>query len=174
MVYRALGQRVCDYCVEGGKDFLEYITEALEKRAEEHRRKARRYEWAAAEGVEIAEISLVDRAKADLWGKRHIQDHFGVCPACGGQPQYLNVGRCHWFYCEDHQVCWFVGSNLFSSWKNEDEETWRKNEEKLRDYRVVYVEAQRDLDLVPEDEAVSAAESRIGRARPDNFDDIPF
>ena len=85
----------------------------------------------------------------ELWARRKIEDHFGVCPACGVGGHVLNVGRTHWFYCEEHEVCWCVGSNLFSSWRDESEETWRANEERLRGYRVVYEDVTADLDLYP-------------------------
>src|SRR5215216_3188272 len=53
------------------------------------------------------------------------ENYFGVCPYCGKSDGYLNVGKGHWFYYETHRVKWFVGSNLFDSWKHETEEEQR-------------------------------------------------
>lgn len=48
-------------------------------------------------------------------------DYFGTCPECGSHDGYYNVGKAHWFVCHEHEVRWCVGSNLFSSWRTEDE-----------------------------------------------------
>jgi hypothetical protein len=92
LAYYALGHRVCDRCVECG---AEHIREAISERGEEFRRKAEAFEKAADEGVEIPEVSLEDQAKMELGGERKIDDHFGVCPACGVGGHYLNVGKTH-------------------------------------------------------------------------------
>lgn len=52
-------------------------------------------------------------------------DDWGLCPTCGKTDGYINVGRGHWFYCQEHKKKWFVGSNLFSSWKDETEDEQR-------------------------------------------------
>ena len=62
---------------------------------------------------------------------------FGGCPHCGQNDGYLNDGRDHWFRCDRHKVKWWVGSNLFSSWRDEDEETWRLNRFRLAEYMTV-------------------------------------
>jgi hypothetical protein len=48
-------------------------------------------------------------------------DYFGACPYCGKNDGYVNIGRSHWFKCDEHQTRWLVGSNLFSSWQYETE-----------------------------------------------------
>jgi ssDNA-binding Zn-finger/Zn-ribbon topoisomerase 1 len=68
--------------------------------------------------------------------------HFGACPDCDKecrayQSEYRNVGRSHYFMCRVHRVFWWVGSNLFSSWTLESEETWRENERLLGTFRKV-------------------------------------
>ncbi len=62
---------------------------------------------------------------------------FGGCPHCGRSDVYLNDGRDHWFYCDRHKTKWLAGSNLFSSWHDEDEDTWRQNRFKLAEYMTV-------------------------------------
>ena len=64
-------------------------------------------------------------------------DYFGGCPKCGQHNGYLNVEREHWFYCERHRTKWCFGENVFSSWRYEDEATWRRNAHKLAAYREV-------------------------------------
>ena len=60
--------------------------------------------------------------------------HFGGCPHCGETDGYINIGREHWFACDRHKTKWHVGSNLFSSWRDETEEDWLRNEYRLENY----------------------------------------
>jgi hypothetical protein len=64
-------------------------------------------------------------------------EHFGWCPECGKTDGYLNIGRAHYFYCDAHRTRWCVGSNLFSSWRHEDEATWERNAQHIEQYRDV-------------------------------------
>jgi hypothetical protein len=64
-------------------------------------------------------------------------EHFGSCPVCGTSGCYLNLGRTHVFYCEEHKIGWIVGSNLFSSWREETEEDWQRNLAKLDDFEKI-------------------------------------
>ncbi|MDQ3506929.1 MAG: hypothetical protein M3494_02770 [Actinomycetota bacterium] len=61
-------------------------------------------------------------------------DHFGGCPKCGGNDGCLNVGRSHWFVCRRHKVRWFVGANLFSNWRHEEDWEWEENAKELEGY----------------------------------------
>lgn len=58
-------------------------------------------------------------------------NYFGVCPSCGHTDGCINIGRGHWFFCKEHKVCWFVGSNLFSGWREESEEEQRRKFDEL-------------------------------------------
>ena len=51
----------------------------------------------------------------------------GACPHCGRYDSVLNVGRRHWAYCSVHGLYWWVGDNLFSKWRDEDESVWAAN-----------------------------------------------
>ena len=64
-------------------------------------------------------------------------DYYGVCPECGKNDGCLNVGRAHWYVCHEHKTKWFVGSNLFASWRHESEEQWKLNDLLLSNYREV-------------------------------------
>ncbi len=52
-------------------------------------------------------------------GDKNWNAHFGVCPDCHKSDGFINLGRGHWFYCAQHKVCWYVGSNLLSSWREQ-------------------------------------------------------
>ena len=69
--------------------------------------------------------------------KVETNEYFGGCPHCGKNDGYLNVGREHWFVCHQHRATWWAGSNLFSAWRDETEDDWRKNEGRMHDYEVV-------------------------------------
>ena len=61
----------------------------------------------------------------------------GSCPECSKCFGMMNIGREHWGYCDDHKTKWHVGSNLFSSWRVQNEETWKSTAEYLAGYRDV-------------------------------------
>ena len=63
--------------------------------------------------------------------------YFGGCPECGGDDGCLNVGRNHWFKCDEHKTTWWVGSNLFSFWREETEADWQLNADRLDGHRIV-------------------------------------
>jgi hypothetical protein len=71
-------------------------------------------------------------------------DYFGVCPICQRQNGCRSIGRDHWFVCDTHKMKWWVGSNLFSSWRDQTEEELRANMDKLARYREVEVAPPRD------------------------------
>ena len=55
-----------------------------------------------------------------------VDNYFGGCPHCGQTDGSANIGRSHWFFCSTHETKWCIGSNLFSSWRNETEEEQRR------------------------------------------------
>ena len=63
--------------------------------------------------------------------------HFGLCPICGRNDGFLNIGPDHVFVCNEHRVWWPVGSNLFSAWRLEDDTIWERNWKKIQGYRKV-------------------------------------
>ena len=48
-----------------------------------------------------------------------------ACPVCGKNDGHINIGRGHWFYCIQHKKRQYVGSNLFSAWRDETEDEQR-------------------------------------------------
>jgi hypothetical protein len=45
-----------------------------------------------------------------------------------------NVGRDHWLICHEHKYGWWIGSNLFSGWREETEKQWEENKTLLSTY----------------------------------------
>jgi hypothetical protein len=83
-----------------------------------------------------------------------IDDHFGLCPHCLGDPVMLNVERNHFAICREHKMYWFVGSNLFSAWQYEDEAVWQENSALLETYTKV------EPGWLPETVAAQEAQKR--------------
>ena len=63
--------------------------------------------------------------------------YFGGCPTCGKNDGYLNFKRNHWMVCHKHKTRWWVGSNLFSSWREETETDWERNAQRMEGYAEV-------------------------------------
>lgn len=63
--------------------------------------------------------------------------YFGLCPICGQTDGYLNIHRDHYFVCHQHKLRWLVGSNLFSTWRDEGPEVWQENNDLLSGYRMI-------------------------------------
>jgi hypothetical protein len=63
---------------------------------------------------------------------RATDEYFGGCPVCGQVTGWANIGKAHWLFCEPHRLKWWIGTNLFSSWRQETEDVWRANAEMLQ------------------------------------------
>jgi hypothetical protein len=61
-------------------------------------------------------------------------NYFGGCPRCGGSDGPLGLNKDHWFVCHEHRVRWFVGSNLFSGWRDKTEDERRAEWCEIEDY----------------------------------------
>jgi hypothetical protein len=86
------------------------------------------------------ELDDVKRLAAEArYRELPVDNYFGGCPQCGRDDGCANVGRSHWFYCKEHKVKWCIGSNLFSTWRDETEEEQRRiyNEIGLGDFTEV-------------------------------------
>ena len=44
-----------------------------------------------------------------------INDIIGTCPQCGRCDGFVNFGRSHVAFCEQHQTMWWWGANILSS-----------------------------------------------------------
>ena len=63
------------------------------------------------------------------------EHYFGHCSFHGHKNYYLNIGRTHWMVCDECKIKWLIGENLFSSWREENETIWKKNAERIRNYK---------------------------------------
>ena len=57
-----------------------------------------------------------------------------LCPKCGDNDGYLNVGEDHWFVCHAHRVKWLVGDDRFSFPEQDD---WEANRKLLEGYEEI-------------------------------------
>jgi hypothetical protein len=64
-------------------------------------------------------------------------DYFGGCPECGGNHGCVSIGRDHWIVCHDHKTKWWIGSNLFSTWRDLSPAEHRWHERVLASYTKV-------------------------------------
>ena len=57
--------------------------------------------------------------------------YFGRCPECQHTDGYYNLGREHWFVCDEHETRWLAGENLFSSWRSQSAAKQEKDFDKV-------------------------------------------
>ena len=55
----------------------------------------------------------------------------------GHKVRLFNIGRCHYVACDNCRTYIFVGANLMSSWRYENEDIWQKNFESKEGYRFI-------------------------------------
>jgi uncharacterized protein YeaO (DUF488 family) len=84
-----------------------------------HRRLLKEY-------IESLEVKLVFDDDKNYWGH---------CPHPEHENYNMNIGRAHWMVCDVCKIKWLIGSNLFSSWRYESEETWIANSKHIKDYK---------------------------------------
>ena len=112
-------------------------------------------------------MSNEERSKADSVSAAEQEvstdEYFGGCPHCGKTDGYFNFGRAHYFVCHEHRVKWFVGANLFSSWRQESRSDWDQNAEKFGIYADVEpVQAPKDRwQVLPDDPLPEIIVNRI-------------
>lgn len=89
---------------------------------------------------------------------RH-ENYFGNCSVCGRDNRCLNIGKAHYYVCHKHKKKWYVGSNLFSSWRDENEKIWKKNAKKIHKYDEIDGEEWRDNKIKKIDEEIRDKEA---------------
>jgi hypothetical protein len=69
------------------------------------------------------------------------ENYFGCCPVCGGEGMgYLVNRKDYYVACDEHRICWYVGSGLVSPPEDSPEEleSWyAENRAHLQGYRVI-------------------------------------
>lgn len=67
-------------------------------------------------------------------------DYWGLCPECVQDGEFnneilnRNVNRDHYMCCDKHKTFWWIGSNLFSHWREESPDTWKDHIDLLKTY----------------------------------------
>ena len=57
----------------------------------------------------------------------------------GHGTRLFNIGRCHYVACDTCRTFVFVGSNLMSSWRLENQDVWDRNRHSIAGYEDVEV-----------------------------------
>ena len=65
------------------------------------------------------------------------EHYFGHCPVPGHENHCLNIRRSHWKVCDRCKIKWLIGENLFSSWREEGQDIWETNAERISNYEEV-------------------------------------
>ncbi len=78
----------------------------------------------------------------NLFGRRgptiaNANPYDGSCPHCGDADVMFNIGPDHWVVCHAHKTKWRIGSNLYSSWRDQTEADWTRNSYLLSTYMTV-------------------------------------
>ena len=109
---------------------------------------------------------------SNLYG---VDDYFGLCPVCLHTDGYINIGKDHWFFCKEHKAKWRAGSNLFSAWRDETEDSQRKIFDELDFGSFETVEPVPHKPPSEEELAAMAAAAKLIMERGiDDADGIPF
>jgi hypothetical protein len=61
---------------------------------------------------------------------------YWICPVCGYNDGYINIGATHYFFCHEHKTIWPIGEGLFSSWLEEDNTIWEENMREFGHYKM--------------------------------------
>lgn len=98
-------------------DYLEFYEEALENN----------------DFVEMA--NLAGRMIQDLRYEKNLYDlrldRYGVCPICRKQGDCLSVNSRQWYVCKEHKYKWFIGTNVFNTWRSMTVDEFNRNEDIL-------------------------------------------
>ena len=55
----------------------------------------------------------------------------------GHKVRLFNIGRGHYVACDSCRTYIFVGSNLMSGWRRENEDIWQQNSESKKGYSLI-------------------------------------
>jgi hypothetical protein len=79
-----------------------------------------------------------DGTSDKILGNFHLGDCFAdVRCLFGHDVRLFNIGRGHFYACDTCQTYIFVGSNLMSGWREENEDIWRENSDSLEGYTFI-------------------------------------
>jgi hypothetical protein len=69
--------------------------------------------------------------------EEHESGYFGLCPICHCTDGYANHGSNHFGVCAAHKKLWYIGSNVFSSWRDDPDATDERFKELFDGYEEV-------------------------------------
>ncbi len=79
-----------------------------------------------------------DSASEKMRGNFYLGEFFAdVRCLFGHEVRLFNIGRCHYVACDTCRTYIFVGANLMSNWRRENEGIWRKNFESKKGYKFI-------------------------------------
>jgi hypothetical protein len=79
------------------------------------------------ETQEVQHIEVGNFVIGEFWGDVE-------CKYEGHEVRLINIGRSHYAVCDKCKTFIWLGSNLSSSWRYEDETIWKENTILLRQY----------------------------------------
>ena len=71
------------------------------------------------------------------------EDEFAPECECGSDVYYLNIGRDHYWVCDKCKKYVYFGSNLLSTWRNQNKGIWERNKRLLSRYEEINDEINR-------------------------------
>lgn len=87
--------------------------------------------------------------------KKHLviddKNYFGHCDVPEHDNYYLNIGRGHWMVCDSCKISWFIGANLFSSWREQNRDVWEANAERIKNYNEIDINAPCHIKSMEDD-----------------------
>jgi len=84
----------------------------------------------------VCAMAATDAADDAVVGNFLLGEWFGAVRCRHGhETRLFNIGRGHFVACDRCHTYLFVGSNLMSGWRQENEDIWRKNRRSVKGYR---------------------------------------
>ena len=97
--------------------------------------------------------------------------YWGFCTECKEPADdILNVGKGHWAICLGCKTQWFVGANVFGSWRSENEEIWKQNSKLLFHYREIEPLYECSVCRIISDDISMGACARCGVEFPSSYE----
>ena len=82
--------------------------------------------------------NTLNGASQERLGNFVLGDFFGdIKCRHGHETRLFNIGRGHYVACDKCRTYIFVGSNLMSSWRQENEDIWQANYDSVKGYKLI-------------------------------------
>jgi len=121
----------------GSKRNAAYAAESLELLLKDNGEEVSEREQPARDKSQ-ATAKAPNSASARCLGNFILGEFFGdVKCRHGHETRLFNIGRGHFVACDTCRTYIFVGSNLMSTWRQENEAVWKRNSESVEGYELV-------------------------------------